>query len=93
VHSNVSILYLDTYDVVNRTNANNAWAIKIDNYSSTTAYKPVIFYGSYVYLTGTASRGTMGGGSVRTTSGITSLTFANNGGNLSTGTVLIYGVN
>ena len=92
-YNNASILYLDTFDVINRTNADNAWAIKIDNYTSTTAYKPVMFYGSYVYLTGVVSRGTMGGGSIRTNSAITSLAFNNSGGNLSTGTVLLYGVN
>ena len=92
-YNNASILYLDTFDVINRTDANNSWAIKIDNYTSTTAYKPVMFYGSYVYLTGSVSRGTMGGGSMRTNSAITSLAFNNSGGNLSTGTVLLYGVN
>ena len=74
-----------------RTDSNNAFALVISNYSSTTTPKPIQIYRGYVATGGT----NQGGGSlgfIKTSSAITSLVFYNGGGNLSTGTVLIYGV-
>jgi hypothetical protein len=74
-----------------RTNAENAWTFVIDNYSSTTARKSAEHYGGYI----SASYGSSAGaavGFINTTTAITSLVFSNTGGNLSTGTVLLYGV-
>jgi hypothetical protein len=89
--------FQDTYwllassPTLTRTNAENAWTFVIDNYSSTTARKSAEHYGGYI----SASYGSSAGaavGFINTTTAITSLVFSNTGGNLSTGTVLLYGV-
>lgn len=77
-----------------RTNSANAWTLQIDNYASTAAVKSFFVYGGY--LSSDLNPGKYGfknGGTIDTTSAITSLVFYNAGGNLSTGTVLLYGVN
>jgi hypothetical protein len=71
---------------VTRTDNDNNFALYINNYASTTANKPFQFYG------GDDGDMVSGGGSIQTLSAITALKFYNTGGNLSTGTVLIYGV-
>jgi hypothetical protein len=73
------------------SDANNAFAFEIRNYTSTTAHKPFQAY-SYFYSANETYSGQNSGGGIRTTSAITSLVFSNSGGNLSTGTVLLYGV-
>lgn len=73
-----------------RTDANNAFALNIFNYKSTTSYKPFSWSG-YFQVSG-GSRSVTGGGGFYSNSAITSLVFANGGGNFSTGTVLVYGV-
>jgi hypothetical protein len=73
-----------------RTDANNAFALHIFNYKSTASYKPFSWSG-YFQVSG-ASRSVTGGGGFYSNSAITSLVFANGGGNFSTGTVLVYGV-
>jgi len=70
-----------------RTNANNLYTFYMNNYASTTSYKNInwsgswngddLFVGTYGHMSNTA---------------ITSLVLSNSGGNLSTGTVLLYGV-
>jgi hypothetical protein len=70
-----------------RANANNSANFLISNYASSTSYKNMTWslcyngddvnFGNNAYMSNTA---------------ITSLTFSNSGGNLSTGTVLLYGV-
>jgi hypothetical protein len=75
---------------LSRTETNNIWSLTINNYASTTSVKSFEVFGganrttdddAYFYQ-----------GRIRTTSAITSLVFSNSGGNLSTGTVLLYGV-
>ena len=73
-----------------RTDANNSYQLQIYNYASTTFYKPV-FWSGYFQQSG-GSRSVMGGGGYYSNSAVTSLNFFNDGGNLSTGTVRIYGV-
>jgi hypothetical protein len=73
-----------------RTDANNAWYVEIQNYASTTAYKPVLMYGN-AETTG-ANPGLNGFGNFQSNTAVSSLVFSNAGGNLSTGTVLLYGV-
>lgn len=73
-----------------RTNANNAWSVQIDNYTSTTSYKPILMYGNGE--TTSAGPAKSGFGNYQSNTAITSLVFSNSGGNLSTGTVLLYGV-
>ena len=70
-----------------RTNANNVFTFYMNNYAASTSYKNIdwsgswngddLFVGTYGHMSNTA---------------ITSLVFSNSGGNLSTGTVTLYGV-
>ena len=74
-----------------RTNASNNYALTINNYASTTRPKPISHCGGYIsgaYGETTAASA----GYINTTSAISSLVISNGGGNLSTGTVLVYGV-
>jgi hypothetical protein len=71
-----------------RTDANNIISFTISNYSSSTAYKAIS--NTMVYNSGVNSF--TGGGAFNSNTAITSLVFDNSGGNLSTGTVLLYGV-
>jgi hypothetical protein len=75
-----------------RTSSENSWNIQITNYASTTAIKPIMAFGQYADsgITPRLAGAYVGGyGSI---SAVTSLTFLNSGGDLSTGTVLLYGV-
>jgi hypothetical protein len=75
-----------------RTNANNAFVIKIDNYTSSTSFKPFDQYGFYV-ATGSVNTSTKSGGAFRSNTEITSLVFDRGGTNtFAGGTVLLYGV-
>jgi len=73
------------------TSANNSWAFTINNYTSTTAYKPFSIYGAYQNPGN--YQGFASFGSFISSAAISSLVFQCDGGNLSTGTVLLYGVN
>jgi hypothetical protein len=73
---------------VSRTDANNVWTFTIDNYASSANYKAISSYGTY--NSGAQPAISIGGYYANTA--VTSLVFANTGGNLSTGTVLLYGV-
>ena len=75
------------------TDNKNGFTFRIDNYSSTSAYKPFEIYGAYraedaygddMWVSNT--------GGIVTTTAVTQLIFSNAGGNLSTGTVELYGV-
>lgn len=76
---------------VGRTSSVNSWGVWIYNYASTTAVKN---YATVGILTNPvpAIKPFFSFGGINTTSGISSLQFSNVGGNLSTGTVLLYGV-
>jgi hypothetical protein len=73
-----------------RTSTTNVWKLEIYNYASTTGLKAYSVNGGFDQ-SGT-NRGFFATGFINTTSAITSLVFNNAGGNLSTGTVLLYGV-
>jgi hypothetical protein len=76
-------------NAVTRTDANNAWVLEIDNFASTTNYKPIRFYGSY----NSAGVLMQSGGTWSNNSAITSLRFTSAaGGTWAGGTVKIYGV-
>jgi len=77
---------------VTRTSSNNQWSFMIENYASATAYKSFFCNGTYVRNSGANYAGMSGGGGVNLTTAVSSLNFANDGGNFSTGTVLLYGV-
>jgi hypothetical protein len=74
-----------------RTNANNAFAFTIDNYVSTTNYKPFQVRGSFV-RTGGTNKTVAAFGAINTNSAITSFSIEISSGNLLTGTCEIYGV-
>jgi hypothetical protein len=81
--------YFNTYLPL-RTSAANNWTLTINNYADTTYYKSLSYFGGYT--TSVNLYPTIGYGTIATNSAITSLRFQNAGGNLSTGTVEIYGV-
>jgi len=75
-------------NTVNRASAVNAFTFVINNYAATDR-KPIQFYGTWVqgdYYSINAA------GSIQDGNAITSLVFANSGGTLTAGTVLLYGV-
>jgi hypothetical protein len=81
----------DPGDTIGSGNSDNIFTLTINNYASTTKYKThntLIGYND----PGNSQKGGGALGYIRTTSAISSLVFSNTGGNLSTGTVLIYGV-
>jgi hypothetical protein len=74
-----------------RTVADNSVVLLISNYSGTSSWKSF----SYTSAFDAASYGyaiVNGAGTIKTNSAITSLVFSNSFGNLSTGTLLLYGV-
>jgi hypothetical protein len=81
--------YFNTYQPL-RTSAANNWTLTLNNYADTSYYKSFSYFGGYT--TSVNLYPTIGYGTIATTSAITSLLFKNTGGNLSTGTVEIYGV-
>jgi hypothetical protein len=75
-----------------RSIADNAWTVTIDNYASTTAKKSWSIFGGYYAQEIGEYAGSFQHGYVNSNTAISSLVFSNSGGNLSTGTVLLYGV-
>jgi hypothetical protein len=75
---------------IERASSANSWVFTIYNYANTASRKPFSISG--VYPNTSVARGYFASGDINTTSAITSLVFSNSGGNLSTGTVLLYGV-
>jgi hypothetical protein len=77
-----------------RTDPNNSFAFTIDNYTSSTRYKPFEYYGFYVNSSGGVSNNVViAGGAFRSNTAITSLVFDYGGTNtFAGGTVLLYGV-
>jgi hypothetical protein len=74
------------------TNAINGFAVSIFNYSSTSMYKPFSSVGGYRESGDSFYAARSVGGYIFTTSAISSLVISSSGGNLLTGTCLIYGV-
>ena len=74
-----------------RTDANNAFRIKIDNYASTTNFKTFNVTEQFT-LTDSTLCAENYSGAIRTNTAITSLVISNNGGNWSTGTVQVWGL-
>lgn len=73
-----------------RTSSVNSFTLEINNYTNTSSGKSFSIYGGFYntdYVT------TSIGGHFTSNSAITQLVFSNSGGNFSTGTVLLYGVN
>jgi hypothetical protein len=85
--------YLNTVVALARANDDNSFVLEIDNYTNVGSFKPYNFNGymrsttpgdMYLFQSGAYSDPTLA---------VTSLVFSNAGGNFSTGTVLLYGVN
>jgi len=74
-----------------RTSSTNYWVIQIPNYSQTT-YDKIFRLNGMALSTASLKYSVTGFGRINDTAAISSLVFSNSGGNLSTGTVLIYGV-
>jgi hypothetical protein len=72
-------------------NTNNAWSIIIDNYASTSNYKPYRASGQFIN-SASATVSSNGGGNVITNSAISSLKFTCDTSSYNGGTVRIYGV-
>jgi len=80
-----------TFGTTLRTDANNAFILQINNYTSTTSYKPFTYYGFYV--SASANNTITAGGAFRSNTEITSIVFDYGGTNtFASGTVLLYGV-
>jgi hypothetical protein len=76
-----------------RSNGENSFVLRVDNYTSTTNPKAWQFYGGYINTSSAFGTINAAGGAVRTPyAAITSIVFSNSGGNLSAGTVRLYGV-
>jgi hypothetical protein len=80
------------YDI-DRTNSNNFWQLEIPQYTDAVNWKSFFGFGQFRKGSTAHDAFVTVNGQIRTTSAITSLVFSNAGGNLSTGTVLLYGVN
>jgi len=80
------------YDV-DRTVSTNFWQLEMPQYTDAVNYKTFFLYGQFRKGSTAHDAWIQVNGLIKTTSAITSLTFSNSGGNLSTGTVLLYGVN
>jgi hypothetical protein len=78
---------------LNANNTNNATTLIIDNYASSTNYKPFTYYGYVTQSGGAGVQASMLSGAILTNSAITSLKFSCLvTGTFNAGTVLLYGV-
>jgi hypothetical protein len=85
--------YLNTVTGLTRTNAENSFQLTISNYTNIGTFKPYLLNG-YMRATTPGDMYLLQSGAYQDPSvAITSLVFSNAGGNMSTGTVLLYGVN
>jgi len=87
-----SVIRLDGGGDVKGSDANNAWAITIHNYTSATSYKPFEFDG-FLVNPSSVNKPISGGGAFRSNTAITSLVFDREGNTFTAGTILLYGVN
>jgi hypothetical protein len=85
--------YLNTVTGLARTNSENSFQLTISNYTNIGTYKPYLLNG-YMRATTPGDMYLLQSGAYQDpTVAITSLVFSNAGGNFSTGTVKLYGVN
>jgi len=82
--------YITTFSTSNRSTTNFSATLVIDNYTNTATLKPVQYYGYYAPTSGFGQF--MSSGVYASASAVTSLVFSNSGGNLTSGTVYLYGV-
>ena len=84
--------YIETFSGFLLGDANNAMCLDIFNYQSATRYKPFTFSGGFKQAN-PDNFSLNAGGVYKSNSAITSLVISGDLANLSTGTVLVYGVN
>lgn len=75
-----------------QTNQAGVFTLTINNYSSTTQWKPMNAYGSVYFSPIGGQGGLRAWGSYRQTTAVSSLVFSLSAGTFSSGTVLLYGV-
>jgi hypothetical protein len=91
VSGNLAIVLSDTVNAMKLDLNTNVFTVMINNYASSTTFKT--FSTEFGYVDSGDNRRYGGAkGYARQTDAITSLVFRNSGGNLSTGTVRLYGV-
>jgi hypothetical protein len=92
--ANLSNGTLGSGSAISRTVNQNAYTLLINNYTNPTGtqFIPVSFYGIAVDNAGSAYTGTNINAALAGGAAVTSLVFANAGGNFSGGTVKVYGV-
>jgi len=78
---------------ISSTNINNAFFLTLSSYAQSTYLIGIELNGRFIATTGNAASVNLAGGFSPGGAAITSITFANTGGNFSAGTVEIYGVN
>ncbi len=83
--------YINTFSGTLFSDANNAFNLTIFNYASTTRYKPFTYSGSFKQ-TDPSNFSFNAGGGYKSNTAISSLVISGDIANLSTGTVLVYGV-
>lgn len=86
--------FYQTVSNVDRTNAVTSWNFDVFNYANTTYPTKSVFASVEYFATGAVMKcGTVAGVQYLSATAISSVTVANSGGNFSSGTILIYGVN
>jgi hypothetical protein len=75
-----------------RTDGYNFWTVTLDNYASTTSGKGYRISGGYQNTSGSII-GRLHSGYIYESSAVNKLYFTNSGGNMTAGTVKLYGVN
>jgi hypothetical protein len=85
--------YITSVLGLTRTNANNSMTLQINNYTDTSAALKNYTMNGYIRSSTPADAQFFQSGSMDLGAAVTSLVFSNAGGNMSTGTVLLYGVN
>ena len=78
----------------NNSTTVNSWTLRISQYAATDKGKPFAYSGYFQSnQSGSPLAAITGAGGINTNTAISSLVFSMSSGNLSTGTVLVYGVN
>jgi len=78
---------------ISSTNINNVFYLTLQDYAQSTYLNGIQLNGRYINTSGNGASVNLAGGFFAAGVPITSITFANTGGNFSAGTVEIYGVN
>lgn len=91
VNAKATLWSLAFYNTIKANNGDNAWSVQINEYASSTAYKPFQMYGGY-YGGNNLNQSGIAGGVWYNTTAITSLKISTDSSTFSAGTVDLYGV-